>query len=125
MPNPSIPRYQNPLGGAKCAGVYSSAVRYSESDARKLSFVCVSPTGTREESPLTLDTILTELKAERDRLNQAIAVLEGTTAARHRRKKARNTEKPRRRRMSAAARKHLSEAKRKWWAERKKKAKGA
>ena len=90
-----------------------------------LSFVCVSPTGTREESPLTLDTILTELKAERDRLNQAIAVLEGTTAARHRRKKARNTEKPRRRRMSAAARKHLGEAKRKWWAERKKKAKGA
>ena len=74
---------------------------------------------------LTLDTILTELKAERDRLNQAINVLEGTTAAGRGRKKARNTEKPKRRRMSAATRKRLSEAKRKWWAERKKKAKGA
>ncbi len=74
---------------------------------------------------MTLDTILTELKAERDRLDQAIAALEGTTAAGHRRKRARKTEKPTRRRLSAAARKRLSEAKRKWWAERKKKAKGA
>ena len=74
---------------------------------------------------MTLDRILTELKAERDRLNQAITALEGTTTARHRRKKVRNTEKPTRRRMSAAVRKRLSEAKRKWWAERKKKAKGA
>lgn len=70
--------------------------------------------------PLTVDRILTELKAERDRLNQAIAALEGTTAARQGRKKARNTEKRTRRRMSAATRKRLSEAKRKWWAERKK-----
>ena len=72
---------------------------------------------------MTLDTILTELKAERDRLNRAIAALEGTTAAGHGRKNARKTVKPRRR-MSAAARKRLSEAKRKSWAERKKKAKG-
>ncbi len=81
--------------------------------------------GTREEPSLTLDTILTELKAERDRLNQAIAALEGATAAGHRRKKAQITERPRRRRMGAAARKRLSEAKRKWWADRKKKAKSA
>jgi hypothetical protein len=74
---------------------------------------------------LILDKILTELKGERDRLNRAIAALEGTTAARGTRKKAQNTEKPSRRRMSAAARKRLSEAKRKWWAERRKKAKGA
>ena len=74
---------------------------------------------------MTLDTILTELKAERDRLNQAIAALEGTTAARQGRKNAQNTKKLSRRRMSAAARKRLSEAKRKWWAERKRKAKGA
>jgi len=74
---------------------------------------------------LTLDTILTELKTERDRLNQAIAALEGATAAGRGRKKARNTEKPRRRQMSAAARRRISEAKRKWWAERKKKTKGA
>jgi len=74
---------------------------------------------------LTLDTILTELKAERDRLNQAIAALEGTTAAGRGRKKAQKTEKPSRRPMSAAARKRLSEAKRKWWRERKRKAKSA
>ncbi len=81
--------------------------------------------GTRGEPPLTLDKILTELKAERDRLNQAITALEGTTNVSHRRKKARNTEKPRRRRMGAAARKRISEAKRRWWAERKKQAKSA
>ncbi len=74
---------------------------------------------------MTLDTILTELKAERERLNQAIAALEGTTAARHGRKTAQSTKKPSRRRLSASARKRLSEAKRKWWAERKKKAKRA
>ena len=74
---------------------------------------------------MTLDKILTVLKAERDRLNRAIAALDGTAAARGRRKKAQNTEKPSRRRMSPAARKRLSEAKRKWWAERRKKAKGA
>ena len=73
---------------------------------------------------MTLDTILTELKAERDRLNQAIAALEGTTAVRHGRKRAQKTAKRGRRSMSADARKRISEAKRKWWMERKKKAKG-
>jgi hypothetical protein len=71
---------------------------------------------------LTLDTILTELKAERERLNRAIAALEGTSAAGDGRKKAQDTEKTSRRRMSAAARRRIGEAKRKWWAERKKKA---
>jgi hypothetical protein len=74
---------------------------------------------------LTLDAILTELKTERDRLNQAIAAPEGTTSARNERKKVQITKKPSRRRMSAAARKRLSQAKRKSWAERKKKAKAA
>ena len=60
-----------------------------------------------------------------DRLDQAIAALEGTTATGHGRKKAQSTKKPSRQRLSAAARKRLSEAKRRWWAERKKKAKGA
>ena len=105
--------------------VYTRPLSDSPNRTRRLSFVCVSSDGTREEPPLTLDTILTELKAERDRLNQAIAALEGATPTGGRSKKARNTEKPRRRRMSAAARKRLSEAKRKWWAERKKKTKGA
>ncbi len=74
---------------------------------------------------MTLDTVLTELKAERDRLNQAIAALEGTTGAGLGRRRAQSTEKSGRPRMNAAARKRLSKAKRKWWAERKKKAKGA
>jgi hypothetical protein len=63
---------------------------------------------------LTRDAILTELKAERDRLNRAIAALEGTTTAGHERRKAQKTEKPMRRQMSGAARKRLSRAKRKW-----------
>jgi septal ring factor EnvC (AmiA/AmiB activator) len=74
---------------------------------------------------LTLDTILSELKAERKRLSRAIATLEGTTAPRHRSKRAQTNEKRRGRRLSAAARKRIGDAKRKWWAERKKKAKGA
>ena len=72
---------------------------------------------------MTLDKILTELKAERDRLTRAIAALEGATITRRRRMKGQTTGKRSRRRMSAAARKRLSEAKRKWWAERKKKTK--
>ena len=78
-----------------------------------------------QATSVTLDTILTELKAERNRLNQAIAALEGTTAVGHGRKKAQSTEKRSRRRMSAATHKRLGEAKRKWWAERKKTAKSA
>ena len=74
---------------------------------------------------MTLDTILTELKAERGRLNQAIAALGGTAPAGYGRKRTQNTEKPSRRRMSAAARKRIGEAKRRWWAEHKKKAKGS
>ena len=74
---------------------------------------------------MTLDKILTELRAERDRLAQAIAALEGATATRRRRMKGRTTGKRSRRGMSLARRKRLSEAKRKWWAERKKKVKGA
>ena len=67
-----------------------------------LSLVGVSPTAQCEEPPLTLDMILTELKAERDRLNQAIAALEGTTTAGHRRKEGQTTAKPRRQWMRAA-----------------------
>jgi hypothetical protein len=75
---------------------------------------------------LTLDTILTELKSERDRLNGAIAALEGTSAARPAGRKSSRKAAPRKRKgMSADARRRISDAKRKWWAERKKKAKGA
>jgi hypothetical protein len=68
---------------------------------------------------VTLNTILAELKTERDRLQRAIAALEGTTPRRGRPKKAQIATVRRRRRMSAAARRRIGEAKRKWWAQRK------
>jgi hypothetical protein len=70
---------------------------------------------------LTLDTILAELKAERNRLSRAIGALEDTAVAasegvtatiKKSRKKARK--------MSAEARQRIGEAKKKWWAKRKK-----
>lgn len=70
---------------------------------------------------MRLDTILAELKAERDRLQRAVAALEGTAPRRGRPKKTQIPTVRRRRRMSAEARRRISEAKRKWWAERKKK----
>jgi hypothetical protein len=74
---------------------------------------------------LTLETILTELKSERDRMNRAIAALEGTSAAGPAGSKSPRKAAPRKRkRMSAEARGRISDAKRKWWAERKKKSKG-
>ncbi len=72
--------------------------------------------------------ILAELREERDRIDQAISVLEalGTTVRRARRA-GRISLNPRafrlrkRRRMSAAARKRISQMMKKRWAERKKK----
>jgi hypothetical protein len=74
---------------------------------------------------LSLDTILTELKSERDRVTRAIAALESLPApfSVGRRKVSRGRKRGRRR-MSAAARKRIGQAKRKWWAERKKRVKG-
>ena len=61
-------------------------------------------------------TIIAELEAERDRLNQAIAALQ-------RRQGGRPAGKPdgRKRHLSAAARKRIGAAMKKRWAERKKK----
>jgi hypothetical protein len=70
---------------------------------------------------LILDTILAELKRERDRLHRAISALEGTAPRRGRPKKTEVALVRPRRRMSAAARRRISEAKRKWWAEHKRK----
>jgi len=70
---------------------------------------------------LSLDTILAELKAERDRFDHAIAALEGVsgsaqpavaTVPRKRRKRGR-------RKVSAEVRERLSEAKKAWWAKKK------
>jgi hypothetical protein len=70
---------------------------------------------------LPIDTILAELKAERDHLNQAIAALEGVSHPANL-KSARVPSKRRKRgraKMSAEVRQRLSEAKKEWWANRK------
>ncbi len=67
---------------------------------------------------MDLDHLLSELKAERDRLDRAIAALAGSGSGRA--GKAANGRRHGRRHMSAAARKRISEGMRKRWAERKK-----
>ena len=62
---------------------------------------------------MNTDAILTELRAQRDRIDRAIAALDSrNTRSRQKRTGVRH--------MSAAARKRIGEAKREWWAERKK-----
>jgi hypothetical protein len=65
-------------------------------------------------------TIVAELEAERDRLDSAIAALQGN-------KTRTSSGRPdgRRRRLSAAARRRIAEAMKKRWAERKKKRSGS
>jgi len=65
---------------------------------------------------LHLDTILTELKAERDRINRAIAALEGTAAPANPTPAPVKGMKRGRRKISAEARNKLSQAKKAWWA---------
>ena len=68
------------------------------------------------------DHILKELKAERDRLNNAIQALEGITATRNGRRpgKAVRVPQKRRRHMSAAGRAKLARLMKQRWAARKK-----
>jgi hypothetical protein len=66
-------------------------------------------------------TIIAELEAERDRLNQAIAALEGSQSRRGRPSYSKRTDGWKRH-LSAAARRKIGEAMKKRWAERKKKA---
>jgi len=76
---------------------------------------------------LPLDTILAELKMERNRLNRAIAALEGVTRP-TRRNPARGPSRSRTRRrakMSAEARQRISEAKKQWWAKKKREGSGS
>jgi hypothetical protein len=70
---------------------------------------------------LSIESILTELKTERRRIDEAIAALEGIT------RPIPSTPAPaakpikrRRRKMSAEARQRLSEMRKAWWAARKK-----
>lgn len=78
---------------------------------------------------MDIQSILTDLKRERDRLNSAIAALEGPGPRRRGRpagsgaaSKAPAGKRPRRH-MSAAARKRISEMMKQRWAERKRKSK--
>ena len=76
---------------------------------------------------MDIQSILADLKRERDRLHSAIAALEGPGPRRRGRpagsgKPASTTKRPRRH-MSAAARKRISEMMKQRWAERKRKAK--
>jgi len=68
---------------------------------------------------LTLDKILSALRAERDRLEKAISALEGSAITESAVAGPRRSRKRGRRTMSAEARQKISEAKRKWWAKRK------
>lgn len=63
------------------------------------------------------EAIIAALEAEKERLDTAIAALQGHRSGRGRR----TASNGRRRRMSAAARKKIGEAKKRWWAERRKK----
>jgi hypothetical protein len=65
---------------------------------------------------MTISNIVAELRAERDRIDQAIAALEGMGGARNGRRSRRG-----RRHMSAAARRKISQMMKKRWAERKRK----
>ena len=67
--------------------------------------------------------IVHDLKAQRERIEQAIAALEGRSGRRRGRPSSASAEgvQPKRRRMSAAAKKKISEANKKRWAEWRKK----
>ena len=68
---------------------------------------------------MNIDSILSALKAERYRLDQAIAALEGASGPRRGRPPLSATGR-RRRHMSAAARRRISQAMKARWAVRKK-----
>lgn len=69
---------------------------------------------------MSLDSILSDLKAERSRLTRAIEALEDTAVSVSKDvASAAQTARRRTWRMSAEARKRISDAKRKWWAKKK------
>jgi len=76
---------------------------------------------------MDIQNILGDLKAERERIERAIAALEGLGSHRRRGRPvgSKNVAKAPRRHMSAAARKRISEMMKQRWAERKKKAKSS
>jgi hypothetical protein len=77
----------------------------------------------RTETIVNIDRIVADLRAERDRLDQAISALEGQAGRGGRR--AAGMGPRRRRHMSPDARRRISEMMKKRWAERKRKTKAA
>lgn len=74
---------------------------------------------------MSIESILAQLKAERHRLDLAIAALEGVTQpADSVRAAAAKPIKRRSRRLTAKVRRRLSEAKKAWWANKKAKSSG-
>jgi hypothetical protein len=73
---------------------------------------------------LDISRILAELRAERDRLDQAISALEGVTTARSSGARKPGAARGGRRRLSAAGRRRLSELMKKRWASGKMKGRG-
>jgi len=74
---------------------------------------------------VNIPQIVAELKAQRDRLDRAIATVNGISTPRRRGrppKTAQIAAKPKRRRLSAAGRKRISEAAKRRWAKRRRRA---
>ena len=79
---------------------------------------------------MDIQSVLTQLETERDRVNHAIAALEilgGISPARRRGRPPKNpvVSMPKKRTMSAAARKKISDMMKKRWAERRRKNRAA
>lgn len=73
---------------------------------------------------MDIQSIVNDLKRERERLDQAIAALEGSGGGRRPGRPAGSTNAPRpRRHMSAAARRRISAMMKQRWAERRRKGK--
>jgi len=69
---------------------------------------------------MTIDSIVAELRREKDRIESAIASLLGTKAPKRRGRPLGKATTKRKRTMSAAARKRISEAMKKRWAAKRK-----
>jgi hypothetical protein len=65
---------------------------------------------------MNIDSILSDLRAQRDRLDHAIAALEGSSSKRGRPASTNSAFPTRRRHFSAATRKRMSDAMKKRWA---------
>jgi hypothetical protein len=112
----AIARYQRDQGDH----IVQGGVRVNKTHCSSLAPVESWPFRIRGDTPLDTQSIIAELEAERDRLNSAIAALQGGQGKAGR--TASGKTGGRRRKLSAAARRRIGLAMKKCWAERKKKA---